>query len=165
MTAFSSSYDSKKNGTLKTLNAGSMLPRPTTVNDARLQRVEPHLAEHRRLVALRAAAEHRQRHAAARRLLQSAPICLRLLSQIELSGTTVASLIVCADAARTTPQGTRDDEDAADDAPVCEDCSAGDPGLELLFFLQSRGDDLGFVFVLNFPTHAVARRRRLGQAG
>ena len=46
-----------------------MLPRPTAVKEAGLQRIEPHLAQHRRLVALRAAAEDRDRHAPAGGLL------------------------------------------------------------------------------------------------
>ena len=58
-----------------------------------LERVEPHLAQHGGLVALRAAAEDGDDTRSPVACFQSAPICLRLLSQTEPSGTTVASLM------------------------------------------------------------------------
>src|SRR6202023_1294475 len=102
-------YDSKKNGILNTLKAGSMFARPTTVNDApcsdpsRILRStvgsspsEPPLntvTDTRPLVPA----------------LQSSPIFFKLLSQMEPVGTRVARLVAPARATtecHATPAGT-----------------------------------------------------------
>src|SRR5712692_1622436 len=100
-TAFSSSYDSKKNGMLKTLNAPSILASPTTVSDApcsassRILRstvgsspCEPPLNT---VTWTRSAVP----------CFHSAAICFRFLSQMAPSRTTVASLMatLCASGA------------------------------------------------------------------
>src|SRR6266851_10021826 len=100
-TAFSSSYDSKKNGMLKTLNAPSILASPTTVSDA------PCSASRRilRSTVGSSPCEAPLKIVTWMRSLvacfHSAAICFRFLSQMEPSGTIVASLMatLCASGA------------------------------------------------------------------
>src|SRR5215471_6228520 len=167
VTAFSSSYESKKNGTSKTLNAPSIVPRPTPVKAAAC-------SASRRI--FRRTVDSSPCEPPANTVSVTRPpvsfetsvlICRRLFDQMEPSGTTDASLMltVCADGTSALTTTSAATARARIDRDTCLTGSlAGNPGLELFFFLEPCRNGLGLVLRLELAdAHSIASRRRLAE--